>query len=53
MVEVFATPEIVAVAAVFPDRKITSPIERSRTKSVPVPLTDDVDAALIVLPVIP
>ena len=49
----FVIVSIVAVGVVLPDKNITSPCEKSDSKSVPIPATTDVEAALMVLPVIP
>ena len=49
----FVIVSMVAVGVVLPDKKITSPCEKSDSKSVPIPATTDVEAALMVLPVIP
>ena len=46
-------PEIVASAVVLPERNTTSPFFNVPSKLVPTPLRLDVDAALMVLPVIP
>ncbi len=53
IVVALVTPAIVAFLVVSPDKYITSPTENVDTKSVPIPFTVEVDAALIVLPVIP
>ena len=52
-VEELVIPEISAVAEVLPERNIISPFFNVPSKLVPTPLRLDVDATLMVLPVIP